>query len=80
MELSFLLQQTINNNNLNQTSFAKAINATQAQVSDWLSGKSKPNYDNLRSIVTHFNIDANVLLNVENAKKEKRFTNVELFA
>ena len=80
MELSLLLQQTINNNNLNQTSFAKAINATQAQVSDWLSGKSKPNYDNLRSIVTHFNIDANVLLNVENAKKEKRFTNVELFA
>ena len=40
MELSLLLQQTINNNNLNQTSFAKAINATQAQVSDWLSGKS----------------------------------------
>ena len=77
MELTSLLQNTIINNNLNQTLFAKAINATQAQVSDWLAGKSKPNYDNLRSIATVFKIDANILLNV---KKENRFTNVELFA
>ena len=78
MNLSALLQQIITDNGLNQTSFAKAINATQAQVSDWLSGKSKPNYDNLRSIVNNFNIDGNVILNVE--KKKKRFTNIELFA
>ena len=77
MELSLLLQKTISDRGLNQTTFAKSINATQAQVSDWLAGKSKPNYDNLRSIVKNFNIDANILLNVE---KEKRFTNVELFA
>lgn len=79
MELAQLLQKTIHDYGLNQTSFAKCINATQAQVSDWLSRKSKPNFDNLRSIVTHFNIDANVLLNVENMKARK-FTNVELFA
>lgn len=77
MELVNLLQNTIINNNLNQTLFAKAINATQAQVSDWLAGKSKPNYDNLRSIANVFKIDANVLLNVNSHKK---FTNVELFA
>jgi DNA (cytosine-5)-methyltransferase 1 len=77
MELSLLLQKTISDRGLNQTTFAKSINATQAQVSDWLAGKSKPNYDNLRSIVKNFNIDANILLNVE---KERRFTNVELFA
>lgn len=77
MELSLLLQKTISDRGLNQTTFAKSINATQAQVSDWLAGKSKPNYDNLRSIVKNFNIDANILLNVE---KEKKFTNVELFA
>lgn len=79
MELAQLLQKTIHDYGLNQTSFAKCINATQAQVSDWLSRKSKPNFDNLRSIVTHFNIDANVLLNVENMNTRK-FTNVELFA
>ena len=80
MELSLLLQKTISDNGLNQTTFARAINATQAQVSDWLSGKSKPNYDNLRSIVSNFNIDGNVILNVEKAKQQKRFTNIELFA
>ena len=78
MELAQLLQQTIRENGLNQTSFAKIINATQAQVSDWVSGKSKPNYENLRSIVINFSIDANKLLNIDTHKDI--FTNVELFA
>ncbi len=78
MELAQLLQKTIHDNGLNQTSFAKSINATQAQVSDWLSGKSKPNYENLRSIVINFSIDANKLLNVDTYKNT--FTHVELFA
>jgi len=78
LELAQLLQQTIYDNGLNQTSFAKSINATQAQVSDWLSGKSKPNYENLRSIVINFKIDANKLLNVN--QSGKAFTCVELFA
>ena len=78
MELAQLLQKTIHDNGLNQTSFAKSINATQAQVSDWLSGKSKPNYENLRSIVINFSIDANKLLNVDTHKNA--FTHVELFA
>lgn len=78
MELAQILQQTIHKNGLNQTTFAKIINATQAQVSDWLSGKSKPNYENLRSIVINFHIDANKLLNV--CQNKETFTNVELFA
>lgn len=78
MELAQLLQKTIHDNGLNQTSFAKSINATQAQVSDWLSGKSKPNYENLRSIVINFSIDANKLLSIDSNKDT--FTNVELFA
>ncbi len=77
MELANLLHSTISNNGLNQTTFAKAINATQAQVSDWLAGKSKPNYENLRSIIKNFKIDANVLLNVEN---NEIFSFVDLFA
>ena len=72
MELAQLLQKTIHDNGLNQTSFAKSINATQAQVSDWLSGKSKPNYENLRSIVINFSIDANKLLNVDTHKNRFR--------
>jgi len=80
MELSLLLQKTMEEHSLNQTSFAKAINSTQAQVSDWLSGKSKPSYENLRSIVKEFNIDGNDILNVERKQEERKFTNVELFA
>lgn len=80
MELSLLLQKTMNEHSLNQTLFAKAINSTQAQVSDWLAGKSKPSYENLRSIVKHFNIDGNVILNMENNIETKKFTNIELFA
>ena len=78
MKLAQILQQTIHENGLNQTTFAKIINATQAQVSDWLSGKSKPNYENLRSIVINFHIDANKLLNV--CQNNETCTNVELFA
>ncbi len=80
MELSLLLQKIMEKHSLNQTSFAKVINSTQAQVSDWLSGKSKPSYENLRSIVKEFNIDGNDILNVERKQKENKFTNVELFA
>ncbi len=78
MELSCLLQKTINENNLNQSLFANKINATQAQVSDWLAGKSKPNYENLRSIAMTFKVDANELLNINKVADE--YTHVELFA
>ena len=77
MELSLLLQQIISDNGLNQTSFAKSINTTQAQVSDWLAGKSKPSYENLRNIANVYNISANSLLNLSD-KPKIRF--IDLFA
>lgn len=77
MEFTSLLKEIMQMHNLTQKDFALTINSTQAQVSDWLSSKSKPNYDNLRSIAINFHIDANRLLNVSKASK---FTNIELFA
>ncbi len=77
MELATLLQKTINDNNLNQTSFAKSINSTQAQVSDWLANKSKPSYENLRNIANVYKIDANELLDIK-SKQKIRF--IDLFA
>ena len=71
MELATLLQKTINDNNLNQTTFAKSINSTQAQVSDWLANKSKPSYENLRNIAKVYKIDANDLLDIKNDKTIK---------
>lgn len=49
-------------NGLNQLMFAKMINANQSQVSDWLSGKSKPSFDSIRDICLQFNISADFLL------------------
>lgn len=65
MELSLLLQKTICDNGLNQTTFAKAINATQAQVSEWLKGKSKPGYDSIKAICLALDISADRLLGLD---------------
>jgi len=78
MTISQIIENIMKNQKLNQTKFANSINSTQAQVSDWISGKSKPNYDNLKSICENYNIDGNVILNVGN--KKRKFTNIELFA
>ncbi len=76
MDLAALLQKTIIDYNLNQTMFAKSINSTQAQVSDWLANKSKPSYENLRNIAKVYNIDANLLLDVD--RQDYKF--IDLFA
>ncbi len=81
MELTLLLRKTMDDNGLDQMSFAKAIDVKQTQVNDWLESRSKPNYDNLRLIAKKFNLDGNVLLDIEKYDKgQNKFTNVELFA
>ena len=54
-----ILKDIMNENNLNQTSFAKKIGIKQSQVSEWLSGKSKPSYENLKAICVNLIIDVN---------------------
>lgn len=78
MTISQIIENIMKQQKLNQTKFANSINSTQAQVSDWISGKSKPNYDNLKSICENYNIDGNIILNISNNKR--KFTNIELFA
>lgn len=55
----------IENNSLNQLSFANAVNVNQSQVSDWVSGKSKPSFETLRDICIRFNISADYLLGLK---------------
>lgn len=51
--------------NLNQTQLAKKIGIKPSQVSEWLSGKSKPGYDSLRAICVALDISADILLGIK---------------
>ena len=64
MEISKLIESIIDTKDINQTDFAQIIGCTQAQVSDWISGKSKPSYEKLQAIGAQFNIDGNELLDL----------------
>ena len=52
-------------NNLNQSALAFKINVKQSQVSEWLSDKSKPGYDNLKAIAIALDVSADVLLGIK---------------
>ena len=52
-------------NNLNQQSFAKLVNVSQSQVSDWTSGKSKPSFDAIKDICLNFNVSADYLMGLK---------------
>lgn len=51
--------------NLNQTEFAKKVGVKQGQVSEWLSGKSKPGYDSIKAICLALDVSADRLLGLD---------------
>ncbi|MBQ3219576.1 MAG: helix-turn-helix transcriptional regulator [Clostridia bacterium] len=50
---------------LSQTAFASMIGVKQSQVSEWLKGKAKPGYENLKAMVIAFQIPAEFFLGLE---------------
>ena len=60
-----ILKDIMVDRNLNQTQVAKLANVKQSQVSEWLSGKSKPGYDNLKSLALGLQISADILLGID---------------
>ena len=65
MKFSEILSGLMIENNLNQSTLAFKINVKQSQVSEWLSGKSKPGYDNLKAIAIALDVSADVLLGIK---------------
>ncbi len=47
---------------MTQSEFATKIGAKPYNVCDWLRGKAKPGYDNLRAMSKAFNISADYFL------------------
>ncbi len=68
MEENFkeILEEFLVLKNLTQTSFAKAIDVKQSQVSEWLKGKAKPSYDTLKKMSVAFDVSADYFLGLKN--------------
>ena len=50
---------------LNQTQLAKLLGLKQSQISEWLSGKSKPGYDSLKNICLALNVSGDEILGLK---------------
>lgn len=62
LSFSEILQEIMIEKSLNQSEIAEIIGVKQSQVSEWLKGKSKPGYDNLRAICENLDVSAERLL------------------
>lgn len=49
-EFKDILRGFLLENSITQTEFAAKIGVKQGQISEWLKGKAKPGYDNLKQI------------------------------
>lgn len=65
LTFSEILQEIMLEKSLTQTAFAGKIGVKQSQVSEWIKGKSKPGYDNLRSMCENLDIPAERLLGLD---------------
>ncbi len=61
-----ILKDIMHDFKLNQSTLALKIGVKQSQVSEWLNGKSKPGYDNLKAICIALGISADRLLGLDN--------------
>ena len=65
MEFKEILKELMIERDLNQSNLAKLCNIKQSQVSEWLNGKSKPGYDNLKALCLALDISADILLSLK---------------
>lgn len=72
-QFSQIIANLIESNSLNQITFANAVRVNQSQVSDWMSGKSKPSFETLRDICLRFQISADYLLGLKESEISTKF-------
>lgn len=65
MDFIEILKDIMIDFNLNQSQLADKIGVKQSQVSEWLKGKSKPGYDNLKVICVSLGISGDRILGLE---------------
>ncbi len=65
MDFIKILSELMKENNLNQTQLANLLGIKQSQVSEWLKGKSKPGYDNLKNLCLVLGVSADIILGLK---------------
>ncbi len=65
MDFIKILTELMKENNLNQTQLANLLGIKQSQVSEWLKGKSKPGYDNLKNLCIALGVSADIVLGLK---------------
>lgn len=58
------------NNNLSQTTLAKALNVSQAAIARWEAGLQTPNIEFAVAIAKYFNVSTDYLLGLKNNNDE----------
>lgn len=65
MDFIDILKDIMIDFDLNQSQLADKIGLKQSQVSEWLNGKSKPGYDNIKAICVALGISADRLMGLD---------------
>ncbi len=63
-EFKDILRCFLLENGITQTEFATKIGIRQAQVSEWIKGKAKPGYDNLKQMSIAYELTADFWLGI----------------
>ncbi len=65
MDFIDILKEIMIEFNFNQSQLAEKLGLKQSQISEWLKGKSKPGYDNIKLICQTLGVSADRLLGLE---------------
>lgn len=65
MDFIDILKELMIEFNFNQSQLAEKLGLKQSQISEWLKGKSKPGYDNIKLICQTLGVSADRLLGLE---------------
>ena len=71
MEFNEILREIIKSNNYTQKQIAQKIGVKQSQISEWLKGKAKPGYDNIKAIIKNLDVTAEYILGFEDESGTK---------
>ena len=65
MEFREILKDLMIEFRLNQTQLANLIGVKPSQVCEWLNGKAKPGFDNIKAIAIALQVSADYILGLE---------------